>query len=307
MRKGVVAAIASAIGCLALTATASAATEVGNNCTANHVVTDRAAVQLAKVSPASEPLSVPAAGVLTKWRVNVVFPTSELHPLRLKVFRPLGGNGFAVIAESGTAVAGGGINVFDTRIPVAAGDRFGTEGDVLYCETDTAPGDVLGRTGFAEVGTSVDFDNSSENQLVAVTGIVEPDADHDGYGDESQDLCPISAATQSPCPPVIHQATLITKRNAVLVLLTTTDQVTATIGATVKLPRKGSARLVPVTQTVTPPTVGRFLLKLPKQVKSTLADLPKGKSLKLTARATVTDAIGRVDSANQNFKLKPAR
>ena len=33
-----------------------------------------------------------------------------------------------------------------------------------------------------------------------VTGVLEPDADHDGYGDESQDACPAEASLQSPLP-----------------------------------------------------------------------------------------------------------
>ena len=30
---------------------------------------------------------------------------------------------------------------------------------------------------------------------------VEPDADHDGFGDETQDKCPTDASTQDSCPP----------------------------------------------------------------------------------------------------------
>jgi len=31
--------------------------------------------------------------------------------------------------------------------------------------------------------------------------MLEPDADHDGFGDETQDQCPTHASTQGPCPP----------------------------------------------------------------------------------------------------------
>jgi hypothetical protein len=33
-----------------------------------------------------------------------------------------------------------------------------------------------------------------------VNAVVEPDADHDGYGDETQDQCPTDGSTQGPCP-----------------------------------------------------------------------------------------------------------
>ena len=32
-----------------------------------------------------------------------------------------------------------------------------------------------------------------------VQAVIEPDADHDGFGDETQDQCPTQANTQGPC------------------------------------------------------------------------------------------------------------
>ena len=302
-----VAAIA-ATASLAFAAPAGAAVEVGNNCVASKFLEDRTAIQLTRTSSRPEPLSVPAAGVITKWRVNVTLPTAERFPLQLKTFRQIEGNRFAIVGESGVESAGGGINVFDTRLPVAAGDRLGTAGTVLFCDS-TEAGDLIGRVGSVlPAGTTSEFDNQEEKTLVAVTGIVEADADGDGFGDETQDLCPQSAATQQACPPVVRAATLIFKKGAVLVLVTADAPVTVTVGATVKLPgSKGPASLAPVTKAVAPPTIGRFLLKLPKRVRRALAALPAKRSLKLTATATVTDSIGRVDSASQNFKLKRPR
>jgi len=305
-RSGMAVALAAVL-MLALAGSASAAVEVGNNCVGDKFVDGYTATTLTRDSPRPEPLTVPADGVVTKWRVNVVFPTLEEFPLQLRVLRPLGDNDFAIVGGSETGVAGGGINVFDTRIPVKAGDRFGTAGKVLYCKSENS-GDVIGRVGSVLPATGeTEFDNQEEKLLVAGTAIVEPDADGDGYGDETQDFCPISAATQASCPAVIHQAALLYKKGKVLVLVTATAPVTVTVGGTVKLPRKGTARLTPVTGTVAPPKIGRFLLKLPRSVKSALSALPRGKSLKLTAKATVTDSIGRVDSANGNFKLRPPR
>ncbi|HEY5977909.1 MAG TPA: hypothetical protein VIT85_08635 [Solirubrobacterales bacterium] len=306
LRGALIGAIA-ATASIAFAGSASAAVEVGNNCVATKFLEDRTAIQLTRSSSRPEPLTVPADGVVTKWRVNVTLPTAQQFPLQLKVFRPVEGNRFSIVGESGVEVAGGGINIFDTRLPVKAGDRFGTAGKVLFCDS-ADPGDLIGRVGSVlAAGTTSEFDNQEEKSLVAVTGIVEPDADGDGFGDETQDFCPESAASQSACPPVIHQATLVFKKGAVLVLVTASARVSVTVGGTVKLPKKGTARLAPVTRTVEPPKIGRFLLKLPKNVKTALAGLPAGKSLKLTAKATVTDAIGRVATANENFKLKPRR
>ena len=39
------------------------------------------------------------------------------------------------------------------------------------------------------------------DQYVAINVDVEPDTDGDTFGDETQDLCPTDASTQSACPP----------------------------------------------------------------------------------------------------------
>ena len=35
---------------------------------------------------------------------------------------------------------------------------------------------------------------------VNAQAVVEPDADHDGFGDNTQDQCPSNGTTQGPCP-----------------------------------------------------------------------------------------------------------
>jgi hypothetical protein len=48
--------------------------------------------------------------------------------------------------------------------------------------------------------TSAQGDFLDQPVEVAYNADVEPDADQDGYGDETQDLCPTSATTALPCP-----------------------------------------------------------------------------------------------------------
>jgi hypothetical protein len=35
-----------------------------------------------------------------------------------------------------------------------------------------------------------------------LSATLEPDADHDGFGDETQDQCPTNASTQGACPVI---------------------------------------------------------------------------------------------------------
>jgi hypothetical protein len=50
------------------------------------------------------------------------------------------------------------------------------------------------------VDTTVQYDNAGCLFQVLVQGTVETDADHDGYGDDTQDQCPTDASTHGPCP-----------------------------------------------------------------------------------------------------------
>jgi hypothetical protein len=45
--------------------------------------------------------------------------------------------------------------------------------------------------------------NAGNQFRVDVGAVLEPDADGDGFGDETQDACPSDASTQGPCPPAV--------------------------------------------------------------------------------------------------------
>ena len=56
-----------------------------------------------------------------------------------------------------------------------------------------------GSNGGHPVDTTVQYDTTSCNLQVLVQGTIETDADHDGYGDDTQDQCPTDASTHGPC------------------------------------------------------------------------------------------------------------
>jgi hypothetical protein len=52
------------------------------------------------------------------------------------------------------------------------------------------------------VGTYTNlFDDDHDQTRLNVDAQIEPDADGDGYGDETQDECPTDPDTRGPCPP----------------------------------------------------------------------------------------------------------
>jgi hypothetical protein len=101
------------------------------------------------------------------------------------------------------------VNSFPVRIPVTAGERIG-----IY---DNGPGS--GPCFVAGFPAGNNAPNSAQHQFegstvtyagalafgrVNVSAVVEPDADGDGFGDDSQDLCPTDATRQGDCgAPVV--------------------------------------------------------------------------------------------------------
>lgn len=94
------------------------------------------------------------------------------------------------------------LHTFTTRVPVSTGDIIG-----LYLATTggcfgQAPGwAASNNTGDTPPGSTVTFFPPNADVRYDVSAQLEPDADGDGFGDETQDQCPTSASTQADCSP----------------------------------------------------------------------------------------------------------
>ena len=152
--------------------------------------------------------TVPAAGVLTSWRAQA--PAGpHADPMKFKAFRSTGAaHEYTVLAESALQnLTGGGLASFAIRVPVQGGDRIGlySEGNNGYCGRATGDGsDTFDFVNVMDVRAGVTATyapNSLSSYDVGAT--LERDADHDGFGDVTQDECAIDPTTQGPCkaPP----------------------------------------------------------------------------------------------------------
>jgi hypothetical protein len=256
-------------------------------------------------------VTVPAAGVMTGWTSKSEI--DETRAERLKVLRagPTASY-FTVIGESAEQLVVNGINSYSTRIPVRAGDRIGLYGPqgVLICVAST-PADSLGVFyGDVPLGSSEVF--SKENGRVAVLAEIEPDLDGDGFGDETQDRCPQSAAVQAPCPPLtLDAAAKAPGRGSVLILVATSTEAPVTVSGTVKLPggskkarSSAKAMLNAPKETVTAGAIAGFKLKFTKALRTELAGMPKGRSLKLKVKVEGRNLAGVVSTDSLTVKLK---
>ncbi len=165
--------------------------------------------------------AVPAGGgVITSWRSSTSLGTAHF---RLRLFRPAVA-GVTPVAESASETLTPVTSTFPARIPVSGGELLGftvpannLSAGCIY-EGTGAPGDAVNATNTGPLGVTAPFAISADTgALLNVSATLEPDADRDGYGDETQDGCPTDPATHGACPapPAIDNAFTIgsTKRN----------------------------------------------------------------------------------------------
>ena len=311
MRLTLGATIAAALALLA-PAGASAATEIGDNCVGDEVAP--AAIGLMPISsPASPMPTVAPAGVLTKWRVNLV-PVPAVLPHSLKVLRPSATpEAIQIVGETQVNVVGGA-NVFPARIPVQTGDRIGLVSGgglgTLFCKT-AGPG-VIGIFEPGTTGSIVTFEQGAAPLRVPIAAVIEPDADSDDFGDETQDQCPQSALVQTTCPVVVLDAYPLSKKAKIIVYISTDRSASVTVSGTAKLPRttrkrarsSAQAKLPKLTKVVEAGKITRFALNIPAKLRSAAAGLAKGKSLTVKLTATAPNLVGPATTDRAQVRLR---
>lgn len=175
---------------------------------------------------APDGLTAPTDGALVSWSIRV--GTAPL-PVNLRVLSEDSPGSFAGAGTTLPVVLPTAMSTttYPAHVSVSAGDRIGVD----CCED-------VGSTGFffADTGGSTSFwapplldgtsarsasDSVAVEMLLQAT--IEPDADSDSYGDETQDQCPTDPLTRGPCasvappaeqPPTVTPAT--GKRSAAL-------------------------------------------------------------------------------------------
>ena len=296
---------------------AAAATEVGDDCAANLEMGTYTNVPESKAPDASPlPVAAPAAGILTAWKLRSL--SGQTVPVRMGVFRLTGPGKFLLLADNQqTAVFG--LNTFKTRIPVQAGDRFGLipvgEAD-LYCVTGSSEDHSWSYSQQpVDVGSEYQF-AAGVQVRVPVVGVIEPDVDGDGYGDETQDACPQSARTIAPCPPVAATFTMKPKKKAIIAKVRVSSpasvQVFGGVSWQVRGRPKVSARNHALTVLISaggprPMSAGEtktYRLPLSKPILRRLGRITPKQALRALITVRTTDVAGRLSDQRRRLKLK---
>jgi hypothetical protein len=288
---------------------------------------------VSEVSTGAAPgYTAPSAGVITSWSALVVTGTDPgTYAIVLHTLRPLMGSYIDTgrDAEAISQVQPGPATVltFPARLRVQAGDTFGVwlfgaenvSGPAIAVITNSSGGD-----GFAELlgvepalNQMFSFSTTTPSARVLISALVEPDADGDGFGDETQDQCPTNAGTQAPCPlaapadttkpklSVARSALHLSKKGAISFLVTADESATGVASATVNLGK--TAKVVRFKQAKIKLSAGKLTRVTLKLQNSKIRSVKRAlRKKRLTAKVVLTlqDAAGNKSAKTLKLKLR---
>lgn len=197
---------------LALSGSASAATTIGQN-SAPYAGAGAGCGNCGGFQPivgSGASYVVPSGGVITSFSVltgNVA--PSAADQISFMVVRPVSGATYTMVGhgpqENFAGRSANKLEAFPVRLSVEAGDLIGSN-----WSTSVVAG-TRASAGTNSIRTSAGIATAPEGASLATIDIgqptlrlnliatLEPDADRDGYGDETQDGCPSDRADHGPC------------------------------------------------------------------------------------------------------------
>ncbi|HYU61611.1 MAG TPA: hypothetical protein VEK39_12700 [Solirubrobacterales bacterium] len=207
-RPAFIAVSLTALTVAAVPSSTSAATQLGETfAPTNNCITHITFVQEFAINGN---YTAPFAGVITSWSHQAPAVPGEI---RFKVYRAAGGNNYTAVGETGFEhPVAGQVNTYPARITVAAGDLLGlSTGSVSNPCTRNASNHQIGFNGGFDPapGMTVFMTPDATDRKLDIAAVLEPDADGDGFGDETQDCAPTDASRHDDCTP---PETQITKR-----------------------------------------------------------------------------------------------
>lgn len=160
-------------------------------------------VYLAQTAVAGPPdYAVPAGyGVITSWSAQ---GAAAPGVGKFLVWRPTGTtNQYILLHKSFVEAFTTGIaRTYLVRFPVEPNDVLG----LMTNQNCLAAGSLGDVAQYATIvtdpaeGSVQTLSNVIPQSRIMLSAQVEPDADHDGFGDDTQDQCPTNPALQTPCP-----------------------------------------------------------------------------------------------------------
>ena len=211
---------AALLASLAVAAPAHAATTVGQTQAASgYQCGSSAGSTMVQSGSTSSAYVVPAGGVITRMSVGPPGPSAIVgDSVEGRVFRPGSGGTWTGVGHVPIRFADTtGVQSAPARLVVQAGDVLGlswaTSGQ-FTCSDEAAAADFVSYptpNAYEPDGRAFAAPVSISQTRVNIAATLEPDADHDAYGDETQDACPTDELTQGRCQSdlAVRQSRLI--------------------------------------------------------------------------------------------------
>lgn len=313
MKRTLAVALATAL-ILLIQVTAASAVEIGSRCTAEGG-DEGVRVQTVEV-PGGPTYTAPISGILTQW--GTALPAGYDATLRLKIVQATGTPGqWSVVRQSDPVAAIAGANSYATRIAIAAGERIAVYSATYngYCTSGVAAAEGSGMQKFGPdtaVGGTFTVNSTTSASHLALFAVIEPDADGDGYGDQTQDACSLRADMQTPCPAVkITGVKRIVNRTSLKLAVMTDAAASLVATASVRLPARNGrrARTVKFKRLVTNVEAGRaktLKLKFPKSLASHLKAVSKKSKVKVRVKLAATGLVN-THTKNYSYSLRGRR
>jgi hypothetical protein len=283
-------------------------------------------VSLSPDHTAPDGLLAPIDGIVVRWSVVSGQPLPGTGSVKLAL-RTMGGPG---ALEKGPEVdlplSGPGTRyAFAERMPVSAGQRVGVKITVTNQNHEEAGAPIA----FAEsgVGRTESWDgepmssiwDTEEDTELLLDAEIEPDQDHDGYGDVTQDCFPNHPGDQGLCgkdlsAPVIRprfaarQAFL--KSGVVMVRVGSNESGLARVSGRLQIKGRGGRTyaLRGARKPIAAEGIAALRLQIPKPaLKAAKAASRTGKKILVTARVGVMDSARNTREATIRIRPKAMR
>lgn len=259
-------------------------------------------------------LTAVTSGVIVRWRLKT--SVAGGGPFKLRVVRNAGVNTFLGVSTSGPDnPASAGINAFPTRLPIVAGDQLGFDQTAAATANQYVRNATAGATNYFRTPTLVDglalpASTLNVSREFLLNADIEADADSDGFGDETQDVCPTIAGQSSGCPPATEVTVTASKRQSLRklklsVVSSNAGTVTARAVASTRLKRTKKYRSAALTSPLIAATALALKPKFSRKTQKVLTrQVSKRKKVTITITLIVTDVLGSAQKKTVTVTLK---
>jgi uncharacterized repeat protein (TIGR01451 family) len=277
---------------LALTASAEAATVLGHAAPPAGPCAPAVEMQL-RTWDTTNSMVVPAGGVLTSWSTYTGTTAGQSAALRV-LGTPGNGGMYPVLWRGAThALLTDRLVTVPERVTVHEGDRI-----AFWHATDTSCARLTGSaydvvpisTLDPPVGGEINYMGLSiSGGRIDLSATIEPDADGDGYGDETQDACPQQAALHDrACPDVVVTSAVDHAAASVGDMVTVTTTVRDLAASPARATTLATALPAGLTFVSATPSAGSCAGAA--VVSCSLGDLSPGKAATLTVQARAAES-----------------